>query len=238
MNPDIFIFENPQELAEALAWQWEKAVLSVSGKSLSIAVSGGAAPRAVFDRLAKPPFQNKVPWESVHLFWADERCVAPNHEDSNFGTARQILIDHISIPGNHVHRICGEEAPDLEVKRYEGEIKGYFAENGAAGFDWVQLGVGVDGHTASLFPGFHFNDSDICSIATHPQSGQKRITLTLKTINRSARISFIATGKEKAPVISAILNKKPESKLYPATHVKPENGKIQWFLDKQAAALL
>ena len=176
------------------------------------------------------------------MFWGDERCVPPDHRESNFGNAYKALLSKIDFPDSHVHRIEGELEPAEAIKRYERVIQ----ENIALGkrdipvFDWLFLGLGSDGHIASIFPNSELNSygSSICAASAHPQSGQKRITLQLEVINNARRISFLVTGKSKAEIVARVIKHAEKYSDYPATWVKPYEGTTEWYLDNTAAMLL
>lgn len=238
---EVLTFPTPPGVAEAIASQWlEMACMADrSGKMLSIALSGGTAPRLLFTRLSQPDLCDSIPWNRIHLFWVDERCVPLAHPDSNFRMAHELLLDHTPIPQNNIHRIRGEADPASEAVRYTREITTYLpaGETGLPRFDWVLLGVGNDGHTASIFPGVDPIGSPVCGVTQRPENGQQRISLSLDVLNQAALVSFIVTGKEKSAVVSEILNATPESTKYPAARVRPINGRVQWFLDQEAAPL-
>lgn len=184
-------------------------------------------------------YRNKIDWAKVNVYWADERCVPPDDEESNFGMTEKILLNKVNIPESNVHRIFGGNDPEEEAIRYSEIIKSNLEfKNGSPEFDLILLGVGDDGHTASIFPDQMelLSSENICAVATHPVSGQKRITLTGKVINTAARIYFLVTGKSKAEVVSKILEKSEDYLKYPAAHIDADNA--GWYLDKEAAGLL
>jgi 6-phosphogluconolactonase len=178
-------------------------------------------------------------WERIHLFWGDERCVPPDQEESNYGMTQKYLLNFIDIPEKNIHRVKGEYNPEKEAERYSKDIvKGVSSENGLPGFDLIMLGLGEDGHTASIFPDqMHLLNSDkVCEVSTHTSTGQKRITLTGNVINNSKRIIFLVTGKSKAEILKKIINEK--KKIYPAEFIEPVNGNLDFFIDSDAAELL
>jgi 6-phosphogluconolactonase len=241
MNREIYIFNDKQELADRLASDFQRAVENSRnrGKGISIALSGGSTPRIFFERLALPPYLERVPWSNVNLFWGDERCVPPDDGQSNFKMANDTFISKVNIPEQNVHRIIGENPPEAEVLRYaDGIEKNLPSNNGFPEFDWIFLGMGTDGHTASLFPAAPTlkEMNSICVVAEHPETGQKRISLTLPVINNARRVSFLAAGKDKAKVLKEILEKGDSPLSYPASKVNPKNGVLEWYLDKAAAS--
>ncbi len=206
-----------------------------------IALSGGSTPKLLFALLAEAPYQSAIDWKKVHLFWGDERCVAPDHDDSNYKMTREQLLSKIDLPEKNVHRVLGENDPEEEAKRYSLEITRILPqENTLPVFDLIMLGMGDDGHTLSIFPHeMELLASDkICAVATHPSSGQKRVTLTGKVANNALNIAFLVTGKNKAEKIQEILKKQKDWKKYPASYINPENGHLYWYLDQDAAALI
>jgi len=167
--------------------------------------------------------------------------VPPDDEESNFGMTQEFLFSKVNIPPSNVHRIFGENEPQKEAIRYSEIIKSRLnLKNDFPEFDLILLGVGDDGHTASIFPDQMklLNSEKICEVAIHPSSGQKRITLTGKVINNSERIYFLVTGKSKAEVVAEILEKKNGYLKYPAANINSYNGNILWYLDKEASAWL
>ena len=245
MKPEIKIFKNHDELAFHFA---EEFILYVNKKlknseKFSVALSGGSTPLLFFRKLAglNSSSSYQLDWEKVHLFWGDERCVPPENEDSNYGAAKKTLLKTIDIPEENVHRIIGESDPAKEAERYSGEIRSIVdIRNNFPGFDWILLGLGEDGHTASVFPDqldLLYSPND-CEVAVHPATGQKRITLTGKVLINASRITFLVSGEAKKERVREILTGEPTAKRYPAYFIKPLNGKFDWFLDKAAASLL
>jgi 6-phosphogluconolactonase len=207
-------------------------------KPFTIALSGGSTPAILFAILGDN-FSNSVTWSNVHFFWGDERCVPPDDPESNYGMTRKEFLDKIEIPSGNIHRIMGEKYPSVEAERYSLEIRENTAEReGFPMFDLVILGMGEDGHTASIFPGNHklINSKKTCELAIHPVTSQKRITITGRVINNASNVVFLITGKNKAKVVSEILSGSISSQ-YPAAHINPEHGILKWYLDKAAAEL-
>ena len=241
---EIKIYDNSANLDRAVAERFRQNALKaqLEGRIFSVALCGGKTPYGVYARLAKPEFRASVPWEVVHLFWGDERCVSPDHVESNYKMVCEALINYIPIPDENIHRIRGEGNPDLEAIRYGEEILAHFCVNDemVPNFDWILLGLGADGHTASLFSkkGIFSLGKNVCEVTTHPQTGQKRITLTIPIINQAILITFICKGPSKAGVIADIIGETIHGKNYPAACVHPESGKLQWWLDPEAARLL
>lgn len=174
------------------------------------------------------------------IFWVDERCVPPESDESNFGTAYKYLLSRIKIPEGNIFQIEGENLPNEEAIRYSGVLRNNLRlVNNLPKFDIIFLGIGDDGHTASIFSDqMYLLDSDnYCEVAMNPVSGQKRITLTGKVINNSDRIYFLVTGKNKSQIIKKILDEENDYLKYPASHISQNQSILNWFLDKEAASL-
>jgi 6-phosphogluconolactonase len=204
-------------------------------RPVHIALSGGSTPIAIFNQLAEVTRPEE--WERIHLYWGDERCVAPWDEESNFGKAQKYLIDPLGLQEHQVHRIMGEEDPEGEAERYGALLREMLpVEYGLPVFDWIWLGVGEDGHTASIFPDQIelWKAESTCVVATQPESGQRRVSLSGDVINAARRVSFIVAGSRKSPVINDIVMKEGRYMDYPAFYVNPSSGNLEWFLDKDA----
>ncbi|MDF1574044.1 MAG: 6-phosphogluconolactonase [Bacteroidales bacterium] len=209
------------------------------GKHLHIALSGGSTPLAIFKQLAEQSKQED--WSHVSLYWGDERCVPPDHPESNYGRAREALLEALDLDQDRIHRIRGEEPPPAEAERYGQELLKFLPnENGFPVFDWIWLGLGMDGHTASIFPQQIelWTAGSPCIVSSHPETDQPRISLTGGVINVARRVSFIASGSEKASVIRDIFRKEGRYAEYPAFYVNPPGGDLEWFLDQEASRLL
>ena len=240
VEKEYYVFENISELAEQLALDFNNAVAekASSGEKITIALSGGHTPKAFFEVLAQPPYKEDIPWKNVIFFWGDERCVPPDNDESNYNMTNLSLLSHIDIPAKNVHRVLGEDPPTNEALRYAKVIEeNVTSEKGFPQFDWIFLGMGDDGHTASLFPGSSnlTVNKKICVVAEHPKTGQKRVSITLPVINNAKRVSFLVAGASKEPVFKEILNKGSDPLPYPASKVEPEDGILEWYLDKAAA---
>jgi 6-phosphogluconolactonase len=238
----INIFATPSELAEKFAEDLTGRIEESARKRkpVTIVLSGGSTPELLFAVLGER-YSETVPWKYVHFFWGDERCVPLTNPDSNFGNAKRIFLDRIDIPLSNIHRIRGEDDSEEEVERYAREILSVtLLRDWLPLFDITILGLGEDGHTASIFPGNPglLNSDKICETAFHPVSNQKRITLTGRVINNSESVAFLVTGKKKAAVVEKILRERDLSQNCPASHIVPVYGKIRWFLDKESGSLL
>jgi 6-phosphogluconolactonase len=238
IRDNVHISENSNLLAQDLANYFQDMIAGQfpTREKINIAISGGNTPKLFFEEIAKLSID--FPWEKIHIFWVDERCVPPGDAASNYGMTKRVLLDKINIPKSNVHRVLGESDPDSEAKRYGEEINHHvYRDNIWPEFDWILLGIGEDGHTASLFPKSPlFEDTDsISAVATHPQTKQKRITLTPQVLNHAKRIAFLVSGASKAEVVAEILNFGDTQTNLPAALVKPLSGTSEWFLDEDAA---
>ena len=238
----VKIFSSPYELAMSFAEELVHMINESANiqKHFTIALSGGSTPEILF-KILSDKYAKTVPWQYVHFFWGDERCVQPTDPESNFGMTFRILLSKIEIPEKNIHRIKGEDDPCTEAERYSKEIS-LFTEkrDGMPLFDLVLLGMGEDGHTASVFPdNLRLLESDkVCELAIHPVSKQKRITITGRVINNALVVTFLVTGRKKAEVVEKILKNIPHAENYPASFIIPVYGKLSWFLDQEAAGLL
>lgn len=236
-----YIYPDRNELVEAFVY--EAGIFlkesAGAGRPLHVALSGGATPLAIFKQLQEVTLKRE--WSNIHLYWGDERCVPPDHGESNFGNVRRILVDPLDLPVEHIYRIRGEDDPASEAMRYGKLLMDQLPmEHGVPVFDWVWLGLGEDGHTASIFP--HqlnlWNAPEPCAVATHPDSGQKRITITGSVINAAKRVSFIVSGKNKSKIVNEIVMKEGCFTEYPAFYVTPTSGNLEWFMDQDATSWL
>ncbi len=234
MRTEVKVFTTPAGVAGALAAYLHDLAASLS--DLHIALSGGSTPKIFFEELVRY-YQKSIDWNKIHLYWGDERCVPPSHADSNYGMTERLLISNVPVATHHIHRVLGENEPKTEAARYStilGEKLPTY--KGWPAFDLVILGMGTDGHTASIFPDQMdlIHSTRICEVAKHPESGQPRITLTGPTINHARRVTFLVTGKEKAPKLKEIISQSGSWTDYPAAHIQP-TGELLWYLDKSAA---
>jgi 6-phosphogluconolactonase len=242
VNCKVKIFASPYILAEKFAEELVSLInkSAKSKKFLTVALSGGSTPELLFSILGDH-FADSARWEFVHFFWGDERCVPPDSPESNFGMARRKLFEKIDIPLENIHRIMGENNPENEASRYSEDISCYVGKrDGWPLFDIVILGMGEDGHTASIFPeNSEVLESDkICEVAVHPVSGQKRITITGRVINNADSVVFLVTGRKKAEIVEKVFNKSRSSLNFPAAYIAPAFGELIWLIDKEAGSLL
>ncbi|MFN0087515.1 MAG: 6-phosphogluconolactonase [Blastocatellia bacterium] len=206
----------------------------------TVALAGGSTPKAMFSLLAAPPFSDTLAWRSIHLFWGDERCVPPDHPDSNYRMTRESLIDRVPLPPENIHPIPAEDPdPARAAERYSETIRLFFAQD-APRFDLLFLGMGADGHTASLFPGtsaLHVDDR-IAAANYIEKFRAHRITLTARTINQANNILFLVAGADKAPALRAVLEGPRDIETWPSQLIAPDAGTLSWMVDEAAASML
>jgi 6-phosphogluconolactonase len=223
-----------------------------SAGRITCALSGGSTPRSLYQLLADPasPYRDRIAWEAIHFFWGDERHVPPDDPDSNFRMAREAMLDRVPVPAAHIHRVAGEE-PDAAraAERYEREMLAVFqlepdrgGPPSAARLDWprfdlVLLGLGEEGHTASLFPGGPLlaERRRLAAAVWVAAHDTWRITLTPPVINHAAVVIFLVSGAAKAAALAAVLEGRPEPERYPAQVVAPVDGRVLWIADRAAA---
>jgi 6-phosphogluconolactonase len=242
--PEVVILPDDAALAERAA----RSIVDIASDALAtrgrftIALAGGATPRATYERLAAPPFRDRMPWDRTLVFFGDERAVPPDHPDSNYRMAREALLSAVPIPGSQVFRIRGEaEDPELAATEYARTLAIAFEmrRGEVPRFDLVLLGLGVDGHTASLFPGSPVLKEifrTVAAVHATAASVPQRLTLTLPVFNAAAHVVFLVSGAEKAKIVKAALSEQITG--VPAAMVRPTDGRLTWLLDRAAAALL
>lgn len=209
-----------------------------------IAISGGATPKAAFKLLADPhqPWRWRMPWDKIDLFWVDERCVPPDDSESNYRMTREALLDHVPLSSAQIHRIEGELDPEAAAARCESQLRSSFRLEGAEypRFDLVALGLGEDGHTASLFPRTQaLHEITRLAVANRvPQLDAWRVTLTWPVINHARSVFFLIAGDEKAEILRDVLTGPLDPDTLPSQLIWPSSGILTLILDKAAAALL
>ncbi|MEK7294755.1 MAG: 6-phosphogluconolactonase [Nitrospirota bacterium] len=242
---ELRILENGEELAREAAdfvvWAGEQAI--TNDGTFRLALSGGSTPKALYPLLAGPGFATRLDWRRVAVFFGDERCVPPDHADSNFRMANETLIKPLKIPQDRIFRMHGEDEPDQAARRYEESIRKEFGTPAPAWprFDLILLGLGDDGHTASLFPGTPALSEQKRLVVPNPapHGAKQRLTFTAPLINQAQTVVFLVSGKSKAPALKAVLEDiDADPKRFSAKLVQPENGRLIWFLDHAAAAEL
>jgi len=238
-HAELEIYDDAYKLSHAAA----ERILTTIKRSLQekdtavLVLAGGNTPKLAYELLASDSYSNRLDWSRVHFFWGDERCVSPDSPESNFGLGWQALISRLQVPPSHVHRIRAElEDSEHAALLYEAEIRRVLAGPTSPSFDLLLLGVGEDGHTASLFPGAHWDEQRLVVSNYVPKLRANRITMTAKLLNESRAVVFLVSGLQKARILAEIV-KDPNSN-YPASKIRPLNGSLIWMVDRQAASLL
>jgi 6-phosphogluconolactonase len=221
------------------------AAAAVASRGVArIAISGGSTPKAMFALLADPakPYLAATPWAKIELFWVDERCVPPTDADSNYRMTNEAMLSHVPLPAAQIHRMEGELEPKVAAARYESIIRNTFKLEGAETptFDLILLGMGDDGHTASLFPHTEgLNEMALIVAANHvPQKDTWRITLTWPVINQGREVAFLIEGAGKAAVLKDVLLGSYDPETKPSQLIRPSSGRLTFLLDKASAAQL
>jgi 6-phosphogluconolactonase len=251
----VRIYKDPQELALKAARHFARLAdqYVIGCGHFTVALSGGSTPRAMFSLLAEEPFLETVPWSSIYFFWGDERAVAPDSPESNFRMARETLLSKVPVPESNVFRIPAEDPDhDRAAEAYSATLARFFLAGPGANktgtaplsqmprFDLILLGMGPDGHTASLFPGTSaLNVNDRMAVANYVEKfNAHRITLTAATINNARNVTFVAAGEDKADVLKAVLEGPYRPETYPSQLIRPRNGTLLWMVDERAASRL
>ena len=235
----IRVFADADDLARgAAAFFAEEISRAVTARGrASVLLAGGETPRRTYELLAEASLRETIPWDKIHFFWGDERCVPPDDPRSNQRLARESLLDRVPVPPANIHPIlCAAESEEA-ADAYQRELQDHFVGDPPR-FDLVFLGLGADGHTASLFPGSAALAEEARWTAVVHRQGDAfaRITLTLPLLNQARRILFLVTGRGKASMLAEIVRGVSASgPLYPAQRVQPENGELSWFADHAAA---
>jgi 6-phosphogluconolactonase len=239
VNYKVDVSKSNEELSDKFA-QLIIAGLEQKEEYFTIALSGGSTPKTVFNHLANL-YSSKIDWSRIKFFWGDERCVPPTHPDSNYKMVKENLLDKISIPPENIFRIHGEGLPLEEVKRYEIILSSNVNKgNNLPRFDLVMLGLGEDGHTASIFSNRLdiFDTIKYCTVVEQPITQKKRITITGNVINNAKYVVVLATGKNKSAIIRKIIKMEEGYQNYPASFIHLYDGELIWFLDIEAAQFL
>jgi len=247
MKPEIRTHPSLEDLSRAAAeYICEIAERAIKERGIfTFVLSGGTTPRLLYEELAREPYASRVDWQHTHLFWGDERCVPSDSPDSNFSLALQELISRVDVPPSNIHRIPATTgSPKAVAAEYETTLRKFFQPTAASdpstsfpSFDLVLLGMGADGHTASLFPGDAALEERVSWVVAVEGSSAfppvRRITLTFPVINEAKCVLFLVSGSNKLKVLQEILNN-PHTGTYPAAHVQPL-GKLLWFIDEGLA---
>ena len=240
---ELRIFKDKQGLSRAAADLFvEIAALAIENRGrFLVALSGGGTPAHLYRLLATAPYRDRVKWDKSFIFWGDERCVPPDDNGSNYLQANEILLSRVPIPSKNILRIKGELSPQKASDAYAQTLR-EFADPGLdwPRFDLVLLGMGADGHTASLFPGSQVEATSptLAVTADYQDRPAKRVTLTPLVINNARKVLFLVSGESKAVTLSRVLSDRSNQELYPAQRIQPLDGKVIWLVDESAAAKL
>ena len=245
VKPEIQVFANPEALTQAAATEFVQQLHQAIGARgrFTIALSGGSTPKSLYALLASQPWRNQIPWQQIHFFWGDERHAPPSDPSNNFRMAQERLLFHVPIQCENVHRIQAEN-PNAQAAaaKYEQDLKQFFqlGEHQFPRFDLVLLGMGSNGHTASLFPGTEaVHEQTRLVVAPWVEKlNTYRITLTPPVINNANEIIFFVTGAEKAVMLKTVLEGQYQPDHLPAQIIRPTQGKVRWMVDQAAASSL
>jgi len=237
----ISVYPDMEALSRAAADLFaERAARAVAGHGrFAILAAGGETPRRTYELLAEEPLRGQVPWAGVHVFWGDERSVPPDDPRSNARMVRRALLDRVPVPAGQVHYIAGDRDPRQAADEYEELLRRFFA-GAAPRFDLVLLGLGDDGHTASLFPDSPVLEERQRWASPTRRAGEEitRVTLTPPLINQANLVVFLVAGDDKATVLREVLEDHPDPRSRPARMIMPEQGELRWLVDQSAARLL
>jgi 6-phosphogluconolactonase len=239
---NITVVDSAAELAEKGAELFRRAAgeAAAARQRFAVAISGGSTPRAMHRLLSTQPYRSTIPWSKVHLFWVDERLVPADDPASNYGAARQDLLDRVPLPSGHIHPMTLSDNPSSAASAYQRQLQNFFGrkEGGFPLFDLIILGIGADGHTASIFPTDR-SALETSSWVVAVKGGKPnvdRLTLSAPVLNRARCVAFLVAGRNKAEVVKKVLE--DENAGLPATRIHPIEGRLLWLLDREAAALL
>jgi 6-phosphogluconolactonase len=237
----VHVSSDAARLAQAAATHFIAAAsdaISARGR-FTCALAGGSTPKGLYTLLSQPPYVDRVDWSKVELFWGDERCVAPEHAESNFRMVQESLLNTLKEPPK-LHRMLGEIEPALAAAAYAETLRAAFPKEAIPRFDLVLLGIGEDGHTASLFPGTAALEAAEAWVTSTPPTDTRgaRLSLTLPVLNAARQVNFLVAGPSKQQRLLEILTDLVSGPRLPAARVNPNNGSVLWFVDKAAALLL
>lgn len=238
---NLKVFQTIEELNKAAA----QFIIEIASQSIAargkftISLSGGQTPMQLYSLLSESPFKDEIQWQKTFIFWGDERCVPLSDERNNAHQAKLALLDKIDIPPNNIHVIPVNLSPEEEANRYEKEIKDFFGEENIR-LDLILLGLGENGHTASLFPGTKVIDEQVEGVRALYVEEEKmfRVTMTAPLINNAHNILFLVAGEKKAGILKKVLRSPYDPDKYPAQLINPGKGKLYWFIDHMAASLM
>ncbi len=240
---DVEIFSDGEKLSQAAA----EYIIRIAHESITahgkftIALSGGSTPKKLYGLLASEPYRSQINWSSVEIFWSDERCVPVTDPECNYNMALEVMLSKLQLGAEQIHRMPADDGdPDTESQNYTQEMRRVFETDGTPAFDLIQLGMGPEGHTASLFPhqaSLHEQERLIMPVSV-PKPPPPRLTFTPPLLNAAKHILFLVTGAEKADAVQAVLEGEQQPDEYPAQLVRPINGDVTWMLDTAAASKL
>ncbi len=243
---EVRVFPDAADLAQAVADEFARTALEAvaARRRCAVALAGGNTPKTAYHQIATDcaTAGRDLPWDRIHIFFSDERCVPPNHPDSNFGMARETLLGRVRIPPTNIHPLLGADVPDEAAAAGEIDLRNFFQLRAGEvpRFDLVLLGLGPDGHTASLFPdtaALRETTRLICANWV-PKLDAHRLTLTFPALNSAAEVLFVAAGVEKAQTLREVIRPGLGAPDHPAARVRPASGKLLWFVDEAAAIRL
>jgi 6-phosphogluconolactonase len=237
----IQVYPDPESLSRAAAEMFaQKAAQAMQAQGrFSVGLSGGHTPKRAYEMLAQPPLRDQTPWAQTHIFWGDERCVPADDPRSNERMARLALLDHVPVPLAQIHPMRCTQAPGIAARQYEALLRSYFSSQPPR-FDLILLGLGENGHTASLFPDTPALDEQKRWVADVYVAEQEldRITLTASLINQAATVAFLVTGAAKAEVLRQVLKGPWNPHHLPAQLIRPAKGELRWLVDEAASQKL
>jgi 6-phosphogluconolactonase len=232
----IRIFENSEQLAQAAAELFaDQARRAVAARGrFCVALAGGSTPRQTYQQLARSPLREQIPWTRIHIFWGDERCVPVDDPRSNAHMAREALLEHVPIPADQIHNMSCAKEPEAAARIYQQLLQDFFQPDPPR-FDLILLGLGEDGHTASLFPGTPGlqQREQLVILVQKPGEDFARLSLSLPLINLARMLVFLVSGPKKTRIFKAI-QRGPAAR-YPAQLIAPSDGELQWLVDREAA---
>jgi 6-phosphogluconolactonase len=240
---DITIFPDGEQLSHASVRyivQMANEAFAAHGR-FTIALSGGSTPKGAYSLLAFEPYRNQIDWTKAEIFWSDERCVPPDDAESNYHLAHEVMLSKLPIPADHIHRMPADQRDLIAASSaYEQEMQRVFGTTGVPSFDLIQLGLGPEAHTASLFPyQASLRETErLVMPVTVPKPPPTRLTFTPPILNAAKHILFLVTGTEKADAVRAVLEGDYQPEEYPAQIVRPTQGEVNWMLDTAAASKL
>jgi 6-phosphogluconolactonase len=238
---NVRVFQDLASLSRAAAERFLDVIrecIPARGR-FAVALSGGSTPKTFYSLLASDTYRKEVDWTKMHVFWADERCVPPEDRESNYRLVFETLLSALPVPVENIHRVRGEASPDEAARLYDEDLRAFFRGGQVPVFDLAVLGAGVDGHTASLFPGSDaLRERSRFALPVRPAAGRAaRVTLTLPVLNNAAHVLVLVSGPSKAGVIQEIFEA-GNAKQLPAGFLRPVNGTLEWFLDRDAASMI